>query len=449
MKKVARNEFLNKFVTDAEVILSIPDVVKRADTAVKVYDARLAYNSSEWPEPFIFKILRPGLINYDDTKAIGGTVYMQKAALDAMCNSWEGKPIVNVVHKDVQPEELLKKAGGIITSNAWFNPEDGWYYVRGFVWDAETKLNCRNAAYSNSCAFTLDEITGPGETQKVPYKHEMLRGTGAHLAIVSNPRLEGAANFEERPTPKSALNHKEEGKMSSLLTWFKNLTDKKEARNAMKVDPVKHYRVINGKKVALHELAEEFKKDRSEAAEREAVEKDREKEMGEDEVIDIDEGVSATVKELEATYTRRMAKNAEEEKLKAENAAKDAHAKGEHEKARVEGCADCKVVAENALKIVSLEKDHKEGKHAEGTTVENCSPCSERAKITALNAAHETKGHEAEFFKECPACAALGEKAFNELKEARNAHKPDVTVRTSGAKSMEERAAEGTKAHTI
>lgn len=150
----------------------------------------------KWPSNVDMKIIDPGVVFYEDMKdadgnKVGGNVLVQKAALDKMAASMEGKPIINWDHRSVKPNEYNKGTFQGIIGKPYYNSQTGWYHAPGYVWDEATKRNIQNG-YSISCAYTVSEWAQGGTYHKVPYEQEVVDGSYTHIAVVSTPRYEGA-----------------------------------------------------------------------------------------------------------------------------------------------------------------------------------------------------------------------------------------------------------------
>lgn len=154
-------------------------------------------NSTDgWPTTVDMKLIVPGLVHYDDLKnergeMVAGNVLATKEFLDRIAASLEGKPIINWDHRTVKPKDFEKgRAQGIITTPAVFNPVDGWYHARGFIWDPVTRANVEKG-FSISCAYVVSEWgNGPGTYNAVPYEQEAKDGEYTHIAVVPVPRYE-------------------------------------------------------------------------------------------------------------------------------------------------------------------------------------------------------------------------------------------------------------------
>lgn len=286
-------------------------------------------NANGWPKIYRANHLEPGLVRYADlgekdpkTGAPKGmTLLIRKPAIDRMRASFVGKPVINFVHKEVDPSFFESgEADGIVT-DAFFNADDGWDWVSYLVWDDNTKRNCENEAYSVSCAYKVNNIEEkPGIYHNIPYDGEILDGEYTHLAIVANPRYEGAR----------IVYNSTGGSPMKLKFWSKDV------KNAADLDADKTTVEIDGKTVPFKDLLNAHKADEDKKAEEAKKAKDDKENAGynmsDDTMIDID-GKEMPLKNLKDIY-RNAIKNAEDEKKKKdEDDAKEKERKNAEEAA--------------------------------------------------------------------------------------------------------------------
>jgi hypothetical protein len=133
---------------------------------------------------FKSRFIQPGLAGYPGQF---GNALIKKENLDRFVHTLRNKP-VTINHKDKITEE--DKKGEVF--NVWFNPDDGWYWCDGIIFDDEA-INLINNGWSVSCAYDFTKADNSGGTENnIPYDIEFLDGEFNHLALVDNPRYEGA-----------------------------------------------------------------------------------------------------------------------------------------------------------------------------------------------------------------------------------------------------------------
>ncbi len=107
----------------------------------------------------------------------------------SLINTFIRVPVI-IDHKDnIAPEDENGKI-----QNIWFSPEDGWYWCSGIITD-DKAIKLIEEGYSVSCQYPITEYKENLEGKLHngnPYDKEILNGVFEHLAIVKNPRYEGA-----------------------------------------------------------------------------------------------------------------------------------------------------------------------------------------------------------------------------------------------------------------
>lgn len=261
--------------------------------------------------------IEPGIVSYEDSGA--GTVYVSKEAIDRMLPSFVGCPVFNLAHKSTQadeafdyakmsamtPDERDALADGVI-STVGYDEKSGWFWADMLIYDEDTQNNL-DKGFSVSCAYVPDGKTGPnGVWHNIEYDEEVLDGVFTHMAVVDNPRYEGATVFE---------NSKKEKTMKK--TW-KLFTPKSEKKNATVPVPPKPkapdakdkdaeaqdeemenaadaYVEVDGEKVSLEDLIKCYQGE-------EAEEEVKENLLNADDEIDIGDGKKIKVSALMEAY---------------------------------------------------------------------------------------------------------------------------------------------------
>ena len=149
--------------------------------------------------------IEPGIISYDDIGA--GHVLVLRPALDKMLQSFIGKPVFNVSHNDTSAktafdfsnltdDEKDNLACGVISA-VRFDDASGWYWADMMIWDAATQSNIDKNGFTVSCAYIPGEDTDAtgGTYHGIHFDEEVLSGAYTHMAVVDNPRYEGARVF--------------------------------------------------------------------------------------------------------------------------------------------------------------------------------------------------------------------------------------------------------------
>jgi len=142
------------------------------------------------PKKYSCKFIEPGIVSYEDSQA--GKVYISKETLDKFCPQFEGKPVVmKGSHRDdVGPEQFDEEGVGIV-GKVYYNEKDGWYWCDFYIWGEEAQKQA-DGGESVSCAYTVTETGEGGTRNQIEYDQEILNGEPKHIALVPNPRYEGA-----------------------------------------------------------------------------------------------------------------------------------------------------------------------------------------------------------------------------------------------------------------
>lgn len=161
---------------------------------------------------FSCRFIEPGIVAYNGS----GVIKVSKEALDKFINSLVGCPVV-IRHHEIDNENVDDLRVGVVSS-VFYNPEDGWFYCDGIIWDVEA-ISKIEQGWSVSCCYIVKQTTGEsGEWHNIPFDDELIDGFFEHLAIVPNPRYEEA----------TILLNSKEGRKNMLFKLFNN----KKVRNS-------------------------------------------------------------------------------------------------------------------------------------------------------------------------------------------------------------------------
>ena len=135
---------------------------------------------------FISRFIEPGIAHYEEL----GDILVTKETLDKFVQTFVGCPVI-IDHKDVTDKNVDKLRVGTI-SRVWFNEMDGWYYCEGILTNNEAIDLIKNENWSVSCAYSYVTDNTPKTYHGKDIDMEFVDGEFLHLAIVENPRYEGA-----------------------------------------------------------------------------------------------------------------------------------------------------------------------------------------------------------------------------------------------------------------
>lgn len=263
--------------------------------------------------------IEAGLCHYEDMDN-SGNLLLQKATLDKMLNSFIGCPVVDMRH---ETPATLKDGYGVV-SDVWYDPNDGQYWCTYIVWDPHLQALCdlgaENGQFSVSCAYDPTEGTeGGGEWHSIPYEGEVLDGVFTHLAIVPNPRYEGAKI------------HRCNSKVGGILMFGKKEI---KAEDVFKIGDQE----VTGKDILERLNAKPEVAEPTDATE-----------------IDLGEGRKAKLGDLKASHIERLNAAADDEEKRKEEERKNAE---DEEKRKKE--EDEEKERKNAEEKERKEKDDKE-----------------------------------------------------------------------------------------
>lgn len=136
---------------------------------------------------FQSRFLQAGLVKYSF-----GVCLLTKETINKFVNTFIGCP-VRIDHKDITDENAKDERVGVV-SDIWFNDGDGWFWCKGVIFD-DKAIELINNGYNVSCQYEITEYSDNIENKLhngMQYDKEILNGKFEHLAIVDNPRYEGA-----------------------------------------------------------------------------------------------------------------------------------------------------------------------------------------------------------------------------------------------------------------
>jgi hypothetical protein len=265
------------------------------------------------------KFIEPGLVQYEDV----GMVLVKKEALDRMAKTAKGIPIFNKQHKEVTNSDFSDgRSDGIVSSDPFFNASDAWYHTDTLVWDPETISDIRGGTQL-SCAYEVTEWGPGGIHNNIPYEREVVNGRYTHIAMVDDPRYEGA---------QAIFNDK------GGIMLFK-LFGKKDDKGNQKISDLEAEKVtakIGDEEVPMSKLIDVYNSMKKKENEVPAMVDDDEVEVNNEKV---------SVKDLKAGYLKN----------KSDEDMKDDHKDGKHDDKEMENCPMC-----NARK--NAEDDEKKKK---------------------------------------------------------------------------------------
>lgn len=135
---------------------------------------------------FMSRFIEPGIAHYEEL----GDILITKETLNKFIQTMVGVPVI-IDHEDVTDKNVDKLRVGTV-SKVWFNEFDGYFYCEGILTDKDAVDLVKNKGWNVSCAysFVADETKKQHNGKDIDM--EFTDGEFLHLAIVKNPRYEGA-----------------------------------------------------------------------------------------------------------------------------------------------------------------------------------------------------------------------------------------------------------------
>lgn len=371
----------------------------------------LANGRGQSAKPYSIQFIEPGIVFYEHlNEGKGGMVLVKKEAIDKMLPTIVGKPIFNWMHKEVTNSDYdAGRAQGTmaLTGKDGFNPANAWFYVTGLVWDNETRDNIENQNYSVSCAYDVTKWGPAGTYHNIPYDAEVLEGEFTHMAIVQNPRYEGARIGAE-------ILYNQGGRMKMKFWPFKK-DEKPEDAKPTEVELTNAKISVKGKEVDLSAVIERY------SAEQDLLE-GTELLNG----LKDDDEIEVRGRKVRVSVLRQFAASLQNESV---DDMKSDHKDGKHDEKELDNCpmcgerkneADDKKEKEDADKKEEMKNSsaHAAGSHADAP-LENCLSCTKEWKEKGLA-------------------------SFDELANAARSRDGKFEA-PEGLKSMRDRVAEGDK----
>lgn len=296
-----------------------------ASMGLKVMPENIELNNArDFPKTYYARHMEPGLCGYEKEKILVDTDAMKN-----MAPSFQGKPVY-VGHQKVDVEKLQEQADGYVTE-CFYNELDGWLWAKMIV-VSDKGNNAVAQGWSVSNAYVPSEFAAGGEHHAVDFDRKIVNAIFTHLAIVPDPRYEGAKIFTPDEykaycvAKKTQLDELKNSKGAKRM--FKKLfkTESKEVTNAADIDDSTMVELQNGKSVSLKEMieavnaAEEVKNAKAKKNEKDEDDKEEKEKLNADTEVDVG-GQKMPLGHLMNKYMNVQKQNAadEEEKKKKED----------------------------------------------------------------------------------------------------------------------------------
>lgn len=294
-------------------------------------------NARDFPKTYYARHMEPGLCGYENEKILVDTDAMKN-----MAASFQGKPVY-VGHQKVDVSKIQEQADGYVTE-CFYNELDGWLWAKMII-VSDKGNDAVNNGWAVSNAYVPTEFASGGQHHAVDFNRKIVNAIFTHLAIVADPRYEGAKIF----TPDEYKNYCAEKKAQldelknskGATKMFKKLfkTESKEVTNAADIDDSTMVELQNGKSVSLKEMieavnaAEELKNAKAKKNEADDKEKEDKEKLNADTEVDVG-GQKMPLGHLMNKYMNVQKENEAEEKAKKDK--EDAEKKNAEDKKKEE-----------------------------------------------------------------------------------------------------------------
>lgn len=299
-------------------------------------------NSRDFPKIFYCRHMFPGICGYDSE-----TIFIDADAMKNMNPSFAGKPVY-VGHQRVDVDKIQEQADGYVTES-FYNELDGWSWAK-FIAVSDKANDAISQGWAVSNAYVPSEFAAGGQHHAVDFDRKIVNAIYTHLAIVPDPRYEGAKIFTPEDykaycaSKKQQLDELKNSKGATKM--FKRLFKNKQ-EEVTTIDDDTMIELQNGKTVSMKDMvdavtaADEKKNAKSKKNEKDEGAKEEEKgdkeKLNADTEVDVG-GQKMPLGHLMNKYMNVQKENAaeEEEKKKKEETEKknaDEKKKEEEEKA--------------------------------------------------------------------------------------------------------------------
>ena len=179
-------------------------------------------NASQKPRIFYARHMQPGIAKYENE-----TILVDTDGVKALVASGAGIPVY-IQHKDVNLKEIKSEAAGYV-SDSFYNELDGWAWFKFIAVDDEAHAAI-SKGWAVSNAYKPTEWGYGGTKNNCPFDREVKNGEFSHLAIVPDPRYEGATImtpeefkiYQEGQKAKLAELQNSNPKGKTMFKLFKN-----------------------------------------------------------------------------------------------------------------------------------------------------------------------------------------------------------------------------------
>ena len=145
-------------------------------------------NATQKPRVFYCRHMQPGIARYEKETILVDSDGMKNLIASAREHSI---PVyINHIEGEVDLKNIKTQAAGYV-SESFYNDLDGWAWFKFIAIDDQAHEAIKKG-WSVSNAYLPTEWGPSGTKNNCPYNREVRNGEFTHLAIVPDPRYEGA-----------------------------------------------------------------------------------------------------------------------------------------------------------------------------------------------------------------------------------------------------------------
>lgn len=282
-------------------------------------------NAKQLPSVYYCKHIEKGVTQYEDEM-----ILIDDDALNQLNPTMAGKPVYVMHVNEVDVKNIQEEADGYVFESFYLEC-DGWHWAK-FICVSDKSHEAVAKGWSVSNAYTPSEWAGGGEHHSVPFNRKIINGIYTHLAIVPDPRYEGAKIY----TPEQFKQYKEEKELE--LKELQNSKKEKgtmlkfmrKKRETQEVDGDLVLELKNGKEVSINEMIEVVSN-----AKKNEDDDDKDVKVNMDEIIPVGDE-KMTIKDLVNAYLKTSKKNQEDEDAKEKEKQDKKNEEEEEEKKNAE-----------------------------------------------------------------------------------------------------------------
>ena len=148
-------------------------------------------NAKEKPKIYYCRHIQAGVALYEDfVLNKKEMILIETPALKEMMSTMAGVPVYVEHVNNVNLDKIQEEADGYVVE-CFYNELDGWFWARFIVVSDQGQEAVRNGESVSNAYLPIQSGEG-GVWHNVKYDREILLAEYTHLAIVNNPRYEGA-----------------------------------------------------------------------------------------------------------------------------------------------------------------------------------------------------------------------------------------------------------------